>query len=295
MERLARSMAKGVGLVVCMALLIGGLGACVSNPPGWFLTKEPNSAKLYGVGAGESLANAKQEAINDLAQSVQAKISAQTQLQNTLHNDRFSSSLSQDIHISSANLPLQNLQITNKSYAKGTYYVQVGISRADIIAPLQKRLQDILGASKHIDGTCVGIREFALLESSLRQGREIVQILQSLDSTPPREFTRLESIYTANTPAPKLLVQLDNVLEKELFLAEIAKFAQISTQPNLPALELHMRANSNHIAMRAVLKDCQGRVIAQKSFQERQSTRSYALKRSGIVLYKWLDEVAKGE
>ena len=90
-------------------------------------------------------------------------------------------------------------------------------------------------------------------------------------------------------------MQLDNVLEKELFLAEIAKFAQISTQPNLPALELHMQANSNHITLRAVLKDCQGRVIAQKSFQERQSTRAYALKRSAIVLYKWLDEVAKGE
>lgn len=291
----AKAMIKAASWAVFAVFVVGGISACVSNPPSWFLSKGSSSAKLYGMGAGESLAKAKQEAINDLAQSVQAKISVQTQLQNTLHNNHLSSTLSQDIHISSANLPLQNLQITNKSYSKGIYYVQVGISRVDVVAPLQKRLQEILGASRHIDGTCVGIREFALLESSLRQGREIVQILQSLDATPPREFARLESIYTANTPAPKLVVRLDNVLEKELFLAEIAKFAQVSTQPNLPTLELAMQADNNHITLHAALKDCQGRISAQKSFQERQSTRAYALKRSAIMLYKWLDEVAKGE
>lgn len=292
--------AKRVLWLVCAVFFIGLFGACAGNPPSWFLAQHQSSTKLYGVGAGSSLASAKQEAINDLAQSVQSKISASTQLQNTLDDERYSSTLAQNIHISSADLPLQNLQIINKSYAKGTYYVQVGISRADILAPLQKSLQEILGESKHISASCISIRDFALLESSLARASGIVQILQSLDTKPPREFARLETLYASTQPAPALRVELKNVLEKELFLAEIAKFAQVSkasTQENLPSLELSMQAANGQkdITLHALLRDCQGRVLAQTSIHERQNTQEYALKRSAIVLYKWLDEVAKGE
>ena len=123
---------------------------CGSKPPSWFLSSESakQGARFYGVGSGGSFESAKLAAIDDLAQSVQTQVRSSTHIHNTQHNDKLTTKLSQHIELDSAHLPLQHLQVSNKAYKQGTYYVQVGISKERLLAPLKQEFASYLIACK---------------------------------------------------------------------------------------------------------------------------------------------------
>lgn len=287
----------------CIALVL--LAGCGSAPPSWFLGSESakqHGARFYGVGTGKSFESAKQSAVDDLAQSVQTQVRSSTHIHNAQHNDKLTTTLSQHIQLDSASLSLQNLQITNKAYKHGTYYVQVGISKEHLLAPLRAQLQETLAPAKHLSSTdpsCLSLRDFGALESSLRRANAIMPILSALQAPTPKLFSQLLTLYD-HAPKPMLNVAYYGLsaAQSSVLSAEISKLATI-TKHKAPLLSISATSTKNakgaSITLQITLLDCAQRAIFQASIQESQASYDYALKRAGIVLYKKLRAFMQGE
>lgn len=281
--------------LITLALLVG----CASKPPSWFLSTK-QGAKFYGVGSGGSFESAKQAAIDDLAQSVQTQVRSSTHIHNTQHNDKLTTKLSQHIELDSSALSLPNLQVSNKAYKQGTYYVQVGISKEQLLAPLKQDLQAILSRAKPIIATapsCITLRDFGALESSLKQASKLAQILDALQAPLPKDFHKLSSLYD-QVQKPPLATTYQGLTKAQeaLFSAEISKLATSTKDSSTPHLAITAKKRGpTTISLEVTLKDCAQRVIFQASIQESQSSYDYALKRAAIVLYKKLYAFMQGE
>lgn len=281
--------------LITLALLVG----CASKPPSWFLSTK-QGAKFYGVGSGGSFESAKQAAIDDLAQSVQTQVRSSTHIHNTQHNDKLTTKLSQHIELDSSALSLPNLQVSNKAYKQGTYYVQVGISKEQLLAPLKQDLQAILSRAKPIIATapsCITLRDFGTLESSLKQASKLAQILDALQAPLPKDFHKLSSLYD-QVQKPPLTTTYQGLTKAQeaLFSAEISKLAISTKDSSTPHLAITAKKRGpTTISLEVTLKDCAQRVIFQASIQESQASYDYALKRAAIVLYKKLYAFMQGE
>lgn len=284
-----------------IALMVLATG-CGSKPPSWFLSNESakQGARFYGVGSGGSFESAKLAAIDDLAQSVQTQVRSSTHIHNTQHNDKLTTKLSQHIELDSAHLPLQHLQVSNKAYKQGTYYVQVGISKERLLAPLKQDLQAILSRAKPIIATapsCITLRDFGALESSLKQASTLAQILDALQAPLPKDFHKLSSLYDqVQKPLLTTTYQGLTKAQEALFSAEISKLATSTKDSSTPTLAITAKKRGpTTISLEVTLKDCAQRVIFQASIQESQASYDYALKRAAIVLYKKLYAFMQGE
>lgn len=282
-------------VLIALALLVG----CASKPPSWFLSTK-QGAKFYGVGSGGSFESAKQAAIDDLAQSVQTQVRSSTHIHNTQHNDKLTTKLSQHIELDSSALSLPNLQVSNKAYKQGTYYVQVGISKERLLAPLKQDLQAILSRAKPIIATapsCITLRDFGALESSLKQASRLAQILDALQAPLPKDFHKLSSLYDqVQKPLLTTTYQGLTKAQEALFSAEISKLATSTKDSSTPHLAITAKKRGpTTISLEVTLKDCAQRVIFQASIQESQASYDYALKRAAIVLYKKLYAFMQGE
>lgn len=282
-------------VLIALALLVG----CASKPPSWFLSIK-QGAKFYGVGSGGSFESAKQAAIDDLAQSVQTQVRSSTHIHNTQHNDKLTTKLSQHIELDSSALSLPNLQVSNKAYKQGTYYVQVGISKEQLLAPLKQDLQAILSRAKPIIATapsCITLRDFGALESSLKQASKLAQILDALQAPLPKDFHKLSSLYDqVQKPLLTTTYQGLTKAQEALFSAEISKLATSTKDSSTPHLAITAKKRGpTTISLEVTLKDCAQRVIFQASIQESQASYDYALKRAAIVLYKKLYAFMQGE
>ena len=281
--------------LIALALLVG----CASKPPSWFLSTK-QGAKFYGVGSGGSFESAKQAAIDDLAQSVQTQVRSSTHIHNTQHNDKLTTKLSQHIELDSSALSLPNLQVSNKAYKQGTYYVQVGISKEQLLAPLKQDLQAILSRAKPIIATapsCITLRDFGALESSLKQASKLAQILDALQAPLPKDFHKLSSLYDqVQKPLLTTTYQGLTKAQEALFSAEISKLVASTKDSSTPHLAITAKKRGpTTISLEVTLKDCAQRVIFQVSIQESQASYDYALKRAAIVLYKKLYAFMQGE
>lgn len=293
--------------LLILAFLLSACGG-VANPPSWFLHPQESakSSMFYGVGMGASIAAAKQEATNDLAQSVQTQVSSNTSITNLQTNDDLSTSLSQNIELDVAGLELQNLKITNKAYASNTYYVQVGISRRDLLSPLQAQMKEAINAMGALDSTCasLSIKDFATLERELKRAKSLSQTIAAISGSQLLESSDMLETYSAlhkrNAPAPKISVINEGMSasEAQVISGEIAKFAKISSEPNLVQLQNTLKTSPSAKGVQAVLevvmKDCGGNVLFQASIKEEQASRDAAIKRAGVVLYKKLLEYKQG-
>lgn len=301
-------VALAFSVLLILAFLLSACGG-VANPPSWFLHPQENSAKssmFYGVGMGASIAAAKQEATNDLAQSVQTQVSSNTSITNLQTNDELSTSLSQNIELDVAGLELQNLKITNKAYANNTYYIQVGISRRDLLSPLQAQMKEAINAMGALDSTCtsLNIKDFATLERELKRAKSLSQTIAAISGSQLLESSDALETYSAlhrrNAPAPKISVINEGMSasEAQVISGEIAKFAKISSEPNLTQLQNTLKISPSAKGVQAVLevvmKDCGGNVLFQASIKEEQASRDAAIKRAGVVLYKKLLEYKQG-
>lgn len=299
---------KKFWLFIVFGALLFLSGCSMANPPKWFLTPKSASDTLYGLGMGDSLAKAKAQAANDLAQSVQTQVKSNINITNSAINDSFDSSVEQNISLSTAMLDLQNLKITQKSHSKGTYYVEVAIAKKDIATPIKARLEQGLDRLESLPKTCasLSLKDFASLQKELKNARESNAILRALGFV-GADFEVFEELQKANAPKPKLKVEINSQGEKSLqsdksvFLGEVAKFARITDEPNTHKLEIEVALSSEgkstksvRIEAKAVMKDCAGNVVWEANFSETQANKNQAIKRAGIVLYKRLLDFSGG-
>lgn len=279
----------------------------ISKPPAWFLNPTHlNDGLFYGFGSGESIAKAKQEAINDLAQSIQSSISSNTSLNDRLENNKFSSTFSQDINIDVALLNLQNLKVGKKDYADKTYYVRVDIDKKDIITPLMQEYEEKLRLLDAIKSPCgsIGLRDFSVLQKQLAKIENIatlIRIIDPISSAKISDLAHFKAILADNLPKPKIKLEFKAPYTSQDFSAisgEIAKFFTISTQDNIHTfyIDINLKESNSGFEILAdcVIKDCNGSVVFQASISEQQKTRESAIKRTGVVLYKKLLEYQGG-
>lgn len=297
----AKGLKKFWLFIVFGALLLLGGGALQANPPKWFLTPKSASDTVYGLGTGDSLAQAKMQATNDLAQSIQTQVKSSTNITNSAFNDRFDSSVEQNISLSTAMLDLQNLKITQKSHKKGKYYVEVSIAKKDVAMPIKARLEQGLARLESLPKTCasLSLKDFSTLQKELKNARESSAILRSLGFA-SLDFDDFNALLQENAPKPKLKVELDTVPQSDraIFLGEVAKFARITQEANIHILSIESslinEGKNTTIEVKAVMKDCANNVLWESSFNETQSSRNQAIKRASIVLYKRLLDFSGG-
>ena len=264
---------KKFWLFIVFGALLFLSGHSMANPPKWFLTPKSASDTLYGLGMGDTLAKAKTEAANDLAQSVQTQVKSNINITNSALNDSFDSSVEQNISLSTAMLDLQNLKITQKSHSKGTYYIEVAIAKKDIATPIKARLEQGLDRLESLPKTCatLSLKDFASLQKELKNAREFNAILRALGFVGV-DFETFEGLQKANAPKPKLKVGINLYdkstflqSEKSVFLGEVAKFARITNEPNIHKLEIEVALSNEGKAVlaevKAVMKDCAENVI----------------------------------
>lgn len=298
---------KKFWLFIVFGALLFLSGNSMANPPKWFLTPKSASDTLYGLGMGDSLAKAKVQAANDLAQSVQTQVKSNTNITNSALNDSFDSSMEQNISLSTAMLDLQNLKITQKSHSKGTYYVEVAIAKKDIATPIKVRLEQRLDRLESLPKTCasLSLKDFFLLQKELKNARESNTILRALGFVGV-DFESFEELQKANAPKPKLKVEINSQGEKStfsqsdksVFLGEVAKFASITNEPNTHKLEIEAtlsgEGKSTRVEVKSVIKDCADNVLWEANFSETQANKNQAIKRASIVLYKRLLDFSGG-
>ena len=297
---------KKFWLFIVFGALLFLSGHSMANPPKWFLTPKSASDTLYGLGMGDTLAKAKTEAANDLAQSVQTQVKSNINITNSALNDSFDSSVEQNISLSTAMLDLQNLKITQKSHSKGTYYIEVAVAKKDIATPIKARLEQGLDRLESLPKTCatLSLKDFASLQKELKNARESNAILRALGFVGV-DFETFEGLQKANAPKPKLKVGINLYdkstflqSEKSVFLGEVAKFARITNEPNIHKLEIEVALSNEGKAViaevKAVMKDCAENVIWEANFSETQANKNQAIKRASIVLYKRLLDFSGG-
>lgn len=297
----AKGLKKFWLFIVFGALLLLGGGALQANPPKWFLTPKTASDTLYGLGMGDNLDKAKMQATNDIAQSIQTQVKSSTNITNSAFNDKFDSSVEQNISLSTAMLDLQNLKITQKAHKKGKYYIEVSIAKKDIAMPIKARLEQGLARLESLPKTCasLSLNDFSLLQKELKNASESSAILRSLGFA-SLDFEDFNQLLQENAPKPKLKVELDTLSQsdKAVFLGEVAKFARITQEPNIHTLSIESslsnEGKNTTIEVKAIMKDCANNVLWESSFSETQASRNQAIKRASIVLYKRLLDFSGG-
>lgn len=301
LQRIQRYSAL-LGYLFVGVVLLG----CANKPPNWFVNSQAAKKNIfYGVGEGESLAEAKQAATNDLAQSIQTTLHSSTTLINMQKNEMLSTELQQHISLDVANLKLQNLQITNKARVGTTYYVRIVANAQDLARPLRNDLNDIIATLQSLESSCasLNIKDFATLEYKLNAARSLVRTLEAIDTSfiSSTELEPFKTLYANNMPIPKISVSFEGTSysDEQIFLSEIAKFARISKEPNLTHLHATLHTTKTNSGVNGELfvaiKDCKGNVLFQTSIKEEQPNTQATTKRIGVVLYKKLLEYKQGQ
>lgn len=283
---------------VLLVLLFGG---CANHPPKWFLNPQTSNNFFYGNGSSTDVAQAKNNAINDLAQNIQTQIMSDTHLNNTQRNNIDSSELHQNIYLNVASLELQNLKTTKQSYVGDTFYIQVQISKQDVLTPLTNRYNQNLQSLQAIDRSCksLNLRDFATLQTKLSDMRQITQIINLISPSNTINNSTLqtfENLLVSNMPAPKIKISYNNIpqTEQDTLSSEIAKFFRITDEADIGIMENTLSIQEKNNAFEATLltaiRDCHNNLLYQTSIKETQQSRENAIKRISIVLYKKLSE-----
>lgn len=112
-----------------------------AQPPQWFLNPSLDSTKLYGFGTGETPAKAKQNAIIDLASSLQSSIETSFEKRAQRLESNLTSSTLQKISIHTKITDLFNIEATKAQCEEKQCYTQIEIPRSKLLEHLEQRIK----------------------------------------------------------------------------------------------------------------------------------------------------------
>lgn len=119
---------------VCATLL----GA---QAPKWFLNPSLDSSCLNGFGVGENIGIAKQNAIVDLANSLQSSVKTTFERELKRNDLDLTSSASQKISIDTKMVDLMNVEAVNTECNDKECYVQVEIKKINLLRQLEQKIK----------------------------------------------------------------------------------------------------------------------------------------------------------
>ncbi|RDU71206.1 LPP20 family lipoprotein [Helicobacter brantae] len=125
--------------IAVLSVFLALLGA---EAPQWFLNPSVDSGKIYGLGKDSSIASAKKKAINDLVNSLQVSVKSTFDQTKIKQDKKINSLTSQTINLQSQIDDLTNIEPTKAQCdGENQCYVQVEISKADLINQLKRRIE----------------------------------------------------------------------------------------------------------------------------------------------------------
>lgn len=141
-----------VGILCSMVMGLIGCGvlsgpessvthSSVTHLPDWVShPQKATSQQLFGIGQGPSLAEAKQMALQDVAGSLRVSIQSELASRQTYQQGVVSEASTSWVKSRIAQLPIEGAQLTRSALSDGTYFVQVGVARQDLLAGIARQL-----------------------------------------------------------------------------------------------------------------------------------------------------------
>jgi len=174
-----------------LLVLLLQLAGCASNSktlPDWITDTPDTATSIYGVGEGRSVAQAKKNALLEIASKIEVRVQSETSANTTLRNGKLDESFKQQINTRVSEMKLSNFQVEKVEAVAGRYYALAALSRTDFIRNQKGSLERL---DKNIDLILSGsqqphLKKLAAYEEARGvavQASAIALIITSLDST----------------------------------------------------------------------------------------------------------------
>ncbi|PAF48033.1 hypothetical protein BKH46_01610 [Helicobacter sp. 12S02634-8] len=279
--------------------MLSGCMLTPSAPPEWFLSIPKDTTSLYGNGIGGTLEISKQNAINDLASSIQVTIYSDTTLTQTQTDKTQSSELSQNIWLSLDTTELQNITLTHSDYKNSLYYTQVKIAKAPLSQSLQSKYHTLythLSPLKDTHCPFLSIKEKATLQRDLKELQALKHTIDTLTpNIPLPHLSPYENLLIKNTPLPKARLVFSGNGDTEtinILRAEYAKFIQNTPSQDAPIIKNHITTRTHkentEISLQVTMYDCLGNAIFHAQITASLNNKADTLTRLKAQLYKQL-------
>lgn len=133
-------------------LSIGAIFALLgAEAPKWFSNPSLDSSYLYGFGVGKDIKNAKENALLDLASSLQSSVKVVFEREIQRNDTDISSKASQKSSISTQVSDLTNVEATKAECQDNQCYVKVEIKKSDLVAQLKQKIQSLATEISHLN------------------------------------------------------------------------------------------------------------------------------------------------
>ncbi|SDI59840.1 LPP20 lipoprotein [Ferrimonas sediminum] len=148
--------------------------ACVATVPSWYLAPPADTAShLYGVGAGLSPLNARQQALIDITSRLQVRVQGRLKAHTQTLNGQVDQRVEQQVESENAAFTLSNYELYESAHDKNTFYQLIRVDRPALMAGLEQQL------NQHLEQLSQ-LRQQPM--SSLRQFRKLNQNLTTADT-----------------------------------------------------------------------------------------------------------------
>ena len=270
------------------SLVFALLGA---ETPKWFSNPSLNSQSLYGFGIGEDIKEAKDNALLDLATSIRSSVNVVLEREIQRNDANLTSKASQKSRVSSEVLDLMNVEPTKVECQEDQCYVQVEISKADLIDQLKRRIEQ---RSKEIASNNSPF-EYQYREKLLSKihkdyvlylslGGNVMQIPQAED----KPIFDLVFVYNGD-----LSKSFKSILEKTI-QDYLTKFGKLSSKSDWKIIvEVFKEGNDFTLDISTKYGD---EVLHNASVSDRQKpsvSSSFFAKRLGVQTYKKMQKWGK--
>lgn len=192
--------------------------------PNWYINEINNNPQyIYGVGEGENLTEATNNALANMIQRLQVSVSTNSTFETSSNKNTISQQLSTKTNTQTSNVIIQNYQIQNQQQINNRFYVQLRVDKPSAINEIKENINS--------------------------KGLEIVhEYKNGMNRDSLIEFKAAENIsknITSIKDASITLLLLDNSTNTEYFLKKIAnytnKFYDIKTN-----LKIYINKNSGY-------------------------------------------------
>ncbi|WP_104747452.1 LPP20 family lipoprotein [Helicobacter cetorum] len=275
----------------------------LSAEPRWYGKAKLEDGYLYGSGQSDSKETSKQKALADLRNSISVSVSSQISSQKERVNHKIYSKDSQEIHLNSNVLELDNVEIVKQEVQKGVYYTMVRINRDLFLQGLVKKYNMLYAKFAPLipKGCGIFLQQFSGLKELLDQIEPIERILRAYGVI-NKPLDRYEDIYHKNLPKPKVILIFDSNADLEIKQSLISAYARVlqpSKEQGLYKIANHIfteeKEGKTRIKVNFSVSNCEGETILDRNIVAYETDRDFALLRIQSLLYKQLKGFANKE
>lgn len=270
-------ISKKTGFIFALSTLLG------AQAPEWFSYPSLDHTKLYGLGTGKTPQEAKQNAIIDLASSLQSSIQTDLKKQTKRVDSQFSSSSSQNINIQTKMINLFNINEAQAECDQKQCYAQIEIQRSKFIEQLAEKLQENIKQIND-DSPFTYLYKKEILYPNTQNHYALYRALGGskieMPKVPQKPTLDLSFQYNKDFPS-----SFKEILEKSI-QSYITKFAKISSESNwkisidvlneAPSVILNISAkHKDETIHTASISDIKKDAMSAEFFAKRLSAQMY--------------------